>query len=335
MNAAAIVCDENQNFTLSDVILPDPAANNVVIRTLYSGISIGTEMALVRNKISWGPFPICTGYMATGVIEHSGEKVGGFRPGERVYYRDNLPFTLADGRKVSPVAGTHCGMAVIDPEATHGLAHLPDGVAADVGSFFVMPSVGLFGVDMSNPRLGDVVVVYGAGLIGLGVVGWAAMRGCVVVALDIDASRLEVARQLGADHCINGSEADVDAEVRRIAPDGADVVFESTGLPACIDPAIALCRKGGTFVWQGNYGAEPISMSFLPPHARHLRMYFPCDDGLAPARRTTLKNIASGALRWERTITHRVPPAEAPDLFHRINTGQAPEVLGATIHWSD
>jgi 2-desacetyl-2-hydroxyethyl bacteriochlorophyllide A dehydrogenase len=335
MQARALLCDEKQRFTLEEVILPDPAPDNMVIRTLYSGVSIGTEFALIRNKISWGPYPLCTGYQAVGVVEQVGENVLDFSIGDRVYYRDNRRMTLRDGSPVSPVAGTHCSRAVIAPGDTHGVAPLPEGVAPDVASLFVMPAVGLFGVDMANPRMGAKVVVYGAGMIGLGVIAACAHRGCVVIAVDIDDRRLEVARRLGADYVVNGARQDVDEEVRKIAPNGADAVFEATGIPACLDPAIRLCREYGTFVWQGNYGAEPVAMHFLPPHGRKLTMYFPCDDGLAPCRRAVLKNVAMGALKWEQVITHRVDPDEAADLFDRINRNQAPDVLGAVIHWSD
>ena len=53
------------------------------------------------------------------------------------------------------------------------------GAGMNVASLFVMPAVGLYGVDMANPRMGDTVVVYGVGMIGLGVVAACAQRGCV------------------------------------------------------------------------------------------------------------------------------------------------------------
>jgi threonine dehydrogenase-like Zn-dependent dehydrogenase len=171
-------------------------------------------------------------------------------------------------------------------------------------------------------------------LIGLGVVAFCAQRGCQVIAVDLNAGRLAVAQAMGADHTIDGSEQDVQARVREIAPDGADVVFECTGLPQCIDPAIALCRQYGSFVWQGNYGAAPVSMHFLPPHGRRLRMFFPCDDGLQPCRRAVVKSIASGLLPWEKTITHRISSAEAPDVFTRINQGDG-DILGVVIRWAE
>jgi 2-desacetyl-2-hydroxyethyl bacteriochlorophyllide A dehydrogenase len=333
ITAQALITDQDQQFALKEVSLPDPAPDQVAIRTHYSGVSIGTEFALIRGKLSWGPYPLCTGYQGTGVIEAVGSAIEGLAVGDEVYYRGNDTMALADGTPVSCVSGAHCSHVVTRPFTAHGVAKMVPGAAMDVASLFVMPAVGLYGVDMANPRMGDTVVVHGVGQIGLGVAAACAHRGCTVIAVDLLERRLEIARQLGADHLINGTSQDVAAAVKALAPQGADVVFECTGLPQCIDPAIALCRTHGKFVWQGNYGAAPLSMHFLPPHGRRLQMFFPCDDGLQPCRRAVVKNMAMGALRWERCITHRVSAAGAPALFQQINEGSVDEIVGAAINW--
>ena len=333
MRGKALICQEDQTFGYTDIVLPDPGPDRILVRTLRSGVSIGTEFALIRNKLSWGPYPLCTGYQAVGIVERVGENVATFGVGDKVYYRDNKAIELPDGQKVSSVAGTHSSHAVIDPRDTHGVALMPDGVDDDVGSLFVMPAVGLNGVDMANPRMGHKVVVHGVGLIGLGVVAACSHRGCSVVAADLDAKRLAVARKLGADDVIDISLQDPVDELERIVPGGADVVFECTGIGACIDTAVQFCRTHGTFVWQGNYGSAPLSLHFLPAHARRLSMVFPCDDGLEPCRRAVLKNMAMGVLPWHHTITHRVDAPAAPELYDAINRGEA-DVLGAVIRWS-
>ena len=68
---------------------PDPGPEHLLIRALYSGVSIGTEFALIRNKIAGQQYPLCTGYQGVGVVEHVGEKVDAFKVGDKVYYRDN------------------------------------------------------------------------------------------------------------------------------------------------------------------------------------------------------------------------------------------------------
>lgn len=333
IQAQALICDDRQTFAIRDVTLPDPAPDQIAIRTHFSGVSIGTEFALVRNKLNWGPYPLCTGYMGTGIVERAGQLVTDVKAGDAVYFRANAAMQLAGGERVSCVAGVHSSHCVITAGSTHGAYLLPAGVPMAVGCAFVMPAVGLNGVDMSNPRMGDVVVVHGVGLIGLAVVAACAHRGCLVVAIDVNDKHLALARDMGADHAINCARQPMREALKEIAPDGADTVFEATGLPQCIDDAIALCRTHGKFVWQGNYGAAPISMHFLPPHGKRLQMFFPCDDGLQPCRRAVLKNIASGALPWAKTITHTVEFREAPAMFASINTQRDHGVLGAVIDW--
>ena len=336
MHAKALICDENQNFSYADITLPDPGPEHLLIRALYSGVSIGTEFALIRNKIAGQQYPLCTGYQGVGVVEHVGDKVDAFKVGDKVYYRDNREgMQLPDGTKVSAAAGVHCSAAVVRPQTTHGLELLPEGVPNDAASLFVMPAVGLNGVDTANPRMGDVVAVYGAGLVGLGVIAACSHRGCVVVAVDLEQNGLDVARKLGADFLINGTTQNVVEELQKIAPDGADVVFESTGVPACIDPAIELCRRHGKFVLQGHYGTAPLSYQFAPPHGKRLTMFYPCDDGFAPCRRAVLKNMARGVLPWHHTITHRAEAEESPVLYDAINNNNVKDVVGAVIRWSE
>ena len=332
MQATALIADEKQNFSLKEVILKAPSPDQVRIRTHYSGVSIGTEFGLIRGKISWGQFPLCTGYMGTGEIEELGSAVSDYKVGERVFFRTNDPMELAGGGKVSSVCGTHCSHIITKAGGAHGVGHLPEGAPMDVASLFVLPAVGLNGVNMAEPRMGQVVVGYGVGLIGLGVVAACVHRGCVVIAVDVNERQLKMAQRLGADHLVRGTAQEVDAAIRNIAPDGADVVFECTGIPACIDLAISLCRGEGRFVWQGHYGDAPVSLHFTPAHNRRLKMFFPCDDGLQPCRRAVIKNMTMGALAWGETITHRVSYSEAPDLYARIQGGEK-DIVGGVVSW--
>lgn len=327
-----LVCDAAQQFSLREVPLPEPGPGQVRLRTLWSGVSFGTEFALIHKRLSWGPFPITTGYMATGIVEAVGEGVTELTIGDRAYCRKNLGLA---GSGISAVSGTHASHIVTDLGGTHGAERLPTGVPADVASLFVLPAVGLHGVDLAQPEVGALVVVIGVGQIGLGVVAACALRGCTVVAVDIDDRRLEVAKALGADYAFDAELVSVPESLHALAPGGADFVFESTGRPEGIGPAIALCRPRGTFVWQGNYGAEAFPFHFLPPHGKQLRMLFPCDDGHAPCRRWVMKGLASGTLAWEKTLTHRIEAVDAPAFFAAVNAGKVPEVVGATIHWSE
>lgn len=333
MKAKALITHEDQSFAIEEVSIPSPATDQALIRTLWSGVSVGTEFALIRNKISWGPYPLCTGYQATGVIEEVGSKVVGFSPGDKVYVRGGSQITLKDGRAVSSVSGSHASHILCKTGTAHSFDHLPSGCDPATASMFVMPAVGYKGVDMCGPKLGEVVVIHGCGLIGLGALAACVNRGCVIIAVDVNDRALDLAKNFGADFAIRSDKQNLLAEVKKIAPQGADVVFECTGIPACVNPTVELCRLEGSYVWQGNYGSAPVAFNFLPSHNRRLKMYFPCDDGYEPCRRAVLKHMAQGILPWEKTITHRIPYGESPAMFEAINQKKS-DALGVVIDWT-
>ena len=334
MNAKALVATASDSFHYADVVLPEPGPDQLLVQTLVSGVSAGTEFAVIQKKIDWGPYPMCTGYQGVGVVQFAGPRVEGFAAGDKVYYRANRNICLPDGQKVSALAGVHCSAAVIDPAGTHGAAIVPEGIDEEAASLFVMPAVGLNGVDMANPHMGDLVAVHGCGLVGLAVVAASSLRGCRVVAIDLDENRLAVAARLGADHLIHGARQDPVEALGRLDEKGAQVVFECTGVPACIDQAIRLCRLQGKFVLQGHYGRQPVSYNFLEPHSRRLRMYYPYDDGYAPSRRAVLKQMALGALPWHETITHRIDSREAAAFYQATGQGKVKDLIGAVVRWA-
>jgi threonine dehydrogenase-like Zn-dependent dehydrogenase len=159
-------------------------------------------------------------------------------------------------------------------------------------------------------------------------------RGCKVIAVDVSDKQLALAREFGADFTINGSTENVLDKVMEITADGADVVFECTGIPECVNSSIQLCKTFGSYVWQGNYGAKPVGFDFLPAHGRQLKMFFPCDDGQAACRRAVVRNMGMGALKWEKVITHRIDSSEAPEFFSRINKGDK-DIIGVVIDWGN
>lgn len=340
MKSRALICTAEQQFSLEEFEIPRLAPTDILVRNSYSGVSVGTEFAVFRHKLDYGPFPVCTGYQAVGVVEDTGADVSKFKIGDKVYYRRNfLPMELG-GQPVTVCSGAHASYALIPQDAE--VEPLPAGVDDATGALFVMPSVGYNAVDMAGVQMGDVVVFHAVGLIGLGALAAAKLRGAVTIAIDLNPRRLEMAKELGATYTIDASAESegmppaqaVKARVEEIQPGGADVVFEGSGIPACLDLAFPLARLQGKFVFLGNYGRAPISFNFLVPHGRQLTAFFPCNDGLAPCRAAVLRNIASGAIPWQKTISHRVDASDAPELYAKINRDEIPDLLAAVVRWS-
>ncbi len=278
---------------MAEVVTAPIGEDDIGIQASWSGVSIGTEFAVLTGKLDWGAFPIVTGYMATGEVVAAGANVKDFAVGDTVYYRRNASLQLREsGTALNCRSGTHASVAVLNPSGTHGADLVPRDVGPETASLFVMPSVGLYGVDLAGVGVGASVVVIGLGMIGLGVVSAAVRRGAVVIGIDPRSECRSLAARFGATATL---APEPDGTIDQVADlltgisdsNGADFVFESTGRPDCVDMGIRLCRPFGCFVWQGNYGDGQISFEFLEAHHRRLRMVFPCDDGYRPYRKAS------------------------------------------------
>jgi len=333
--ATALVCKENEAFSLEKVTLPEPGDKEILVRNLRSGVSIGTEMLLVHKKINWGPFPICLGYQAVGIVEETGSSVEGFAPGDKVYHRGcHAEMRLENGTRVSPTSGAHASHVIVDTSnKLHGAAYLPAGVSEEAASLFVTACVGFHGVNTAGVRMGEKVVVLGAGLIGLGILAAARLRSSQTIVVDRDEFRLDIARRMGAGMTVNVSSPKGEKRLGDVLGEGADVAFEATGVPACIDQAISYCRPRGKFVFMGNYGEAPVSFHFLMPHWKQLTAYFPSDDGYQPSREAVMNLIASGGIAWDRAITHRVAAQESPEIYSQLAQSNLENALGIVINW--
>ena len=332
MQATAVYVNEDKTFHVGTFPIPDLAGDEVLIRTHYSGISVGTEFTAVRGTRYYGEFPMVLGYQGTGRIEAVGPEVERFQPGNPVYFRTSTMPMEVDGKEVLQRSGTWASH-VIHSEKQR-VEPLPEGVDGATASMFVMPAVGLNAVDMAGVRMGDWVAVQGVGLIGLGVVAACFLRGAKPIAIDMMANRLHLARQFGAAAVVNPSDGDVLEQVRAIAgSDGVDVSFEGTGVPSLIDQAISLVRMHGKFVYLAVYGEAPVATRFMPAHHRRLTAYYPCDDGLEPCREAVLNQMALGVLPWHKTISHKIPVEDMPNWCARILNHQTPELLGSVIDW--
>jgi 2-desacetyl-2-hydroxyethyl bacteriochlorophyllide A dehydrogenase len=325
MKAEAIIFREPDKPTFGEVDLPDLKPNEMRVRTLISGVSIGTERLLWSNRLRYCQFPAVLGYQAVAVVEEVGGDVPDLQPGDKVLHRRGR----LEG-EVASRSGAHASHAVVARD--QALPAAP-GLDDAQGSLFVLPCVGFHGVTMAQVRYDELVAVQGLGLVGLGVVAAARLRGATVVAIDVQANRLQAAREMGADVCVNAKEEDPVAAVHRLQDGGADVVFEATGITRCLNAAFGMARRLGRFVFQGNYGDDdPVSFTFHVPHGKQLTTFFPCNDGLLPCRRAVTQLMARGAIDFSPAITHRVSPREAVGVYRAL-IENAVEPIGIVIDW--
>jgi alcohol dehydrogenase len=146
------------------------------------------------------------------------------------------------------------------PYAETSVHKVPDGVSDEQVLFLtdILPTGYEVGVRNGGVRPGDVVVVVGAGPVGLAAIQTAGLAGAAsVIAVDLADSRLEHARRFGADHVLNGSADDLEAQIAALttAELGADVAIEAVGVPQTFDLCTRVVRPGGVVANIGVHGA--------------------------------------------------------------------------------
>ncbi|HLR43121.1 MAG TPA: alcohol dehydrogenase catalytic domain-containing protein [Pseudogracilibacillus sp.] len=168
----------------------------------------------------------------------------------------------------------------------------------------------LHAVERAQIELGDVVVLSGAGTLGLGMIGAIKKSGAgTLVVLDLKEDRLELAKQFGADIVLNPSELDVDKEIKAMTEGyGCDIYIEATGHPKSVEQGLQMIRKLGTFV-EFSVFSEPVVVDWsiisdrkeLDVLGSHLGPYcYP----------TVIDGIANGDFPTEGVVTHQLPLEE-------------------------
>ncbi|OLF52440.1 bi-domain-containing oxidoreductase [Pseudomonas chlororaphis] len=237
-----------------------------------------TTLEAVQSKLSQ-PLPL--GYCNVGVVHEVGAGVEGFKVGDRVV--SNGPHS-----DVVKVPKNLCAL-------------IPDEVSDIEASFTVVASIGLQGIRLAEPSLGEAFVVIGAGLIGLLTVQLLRAQGCRVLAIDFDESKLALARQFGASTCNPAKGEDpVAAGMAFSRGNGVDgvIITASTKTSDPVTHAARMARKRGRIILVGVTGLELNRADF---YEKELSFQVSCSYG--PGRYDPLyeekgQDYPIGFVRW-------------------------------------
>jgi predicted dehydrogenase/threonine dehydrogenase-like Zn-dependent dehydrogenase len=272
-----------------EVPQPELRAGGILVRTAFSAISAGTELAhreqveksllgkalarpdLVRQVFdfartagvkaayqrvqsrldSLGPL----GYSCAGIVLAAGEGVQEFQPGDRV--------ACAGAGYAS-----HCEVNFIPKNLA---ARVPDAVPLEAASLTAIGAIALQGFRQSQAVLGEVVAVIGAGLVGVLTIQLAKAAGCRVIAIDLDLQRVEKARQFGADLALCSADPDTATRVQEFTRHGADVAIITAASPSAepVELAAAVCRDRGRIVV---VGTVDLGVSRQPMYMKELSL---------------------------------------------------------------
>lgn len=290
MKAAVFV--EPGRIEVVDKRIPDVGPNDALIRITTTTIC-GTDVHILK-----GEYPVAKGltigHEPVGVIEKLGSAVQGYQEGQRVIagaicpnfnsYAAQDGVASQDGSYLVPqglcachgykaTAGWRFGNLidgtqaeyVLVPDAQANLAPIPDGLTDE--QVLMCPdimSTGFKGAENANIRIGDTVVVFAQGPIGLCATAGARLMGAsTIIAVDGNDHRLEIAKKLGADVTLNFRNCDVVDEVMKLTGGrGVDSSIEALGTQQTFESALRVLKPGGTLSSLGVYSQDltiPVS----------------------------------------------------------------------------
>jgi threonine dehydrogenase-like Zn-dependent dehydrogenase len=322
-------------------------ADEVRIRTLFSGISAGTELSQYRgtspfmnrqwdaaNRVfrdgdapSW-TFPVRNlGYEETGEVIEAGAGVSGVLVGDRV-------FGTWGHRTSHVMAGADAAERLI-----------PVGADPRIGIFSHIGAVALNGVHDARIRMGDLVVVFGLGVPGQIVVQAARASGATVVGVDPVASRRAMAERLGADRTLDPTAAPVSDVIKsETGGRGADICIEVSGVPSALSEAMRTVAYASRVVAMGFFQGEARGLHLGDEfHHNRIEVISSQISGVAPDAshrwsklrlwQTAVRLQYEGRLNLLPLITDTVPFAEAPALFARLDAGD-PSIVQSVLAFS-
>lgn len=272
----ATVFHGKDQIRVEEVDRPRAGAGEALIRVTLTTIC-GTDLHIVR-----GEYPVreglIIGHEPVGVIEELGPGVTGYQIGDRVLVGAITPCgqcraclsghlsQCGHGEGYEALGGWRFGNTIngaqaeylLVPHAQANLAKIPDELADEqVVLLADIASTGFSGAESGQIKIGDSVVVFAQGPIGLCATAGARLMGAaLVIGVDGDENRLSMARRMGADVVLDYRECDVVEEVKKLTGGGADVTIEALGTQSTFESALRSLRPGGTLSSLGVYSGK-------------------------------------------------------------------------------
>ncbi|WP_404398447.1 bi-domain-containing oxidoreductase [Idiomarina loihiensis] len=286
----------------------------------------------IRSKLSQ---PIPLGYSNVGIVQSVGHQVKGFRKGDRVLSN-----------------GPHSDIVRVPQNL---VAKIPDNVSDGQAAFTVVGAIGLQGIRLAQPTLGEAFVVTGVGLIGLLTVQLLIAHGCRVLAIDFDNNKLELAKKFGAEVCNPSSGDDVLSTASSFSRgQGVDgvLITAATKSSEPVSQAAEMCRKRGRIVLVGVTGLNLNRSDF---YEKELSFQVSCSYGpgrydskyevegqdypLGFVRWTEQRNfvaildmISSGKIDVDSLVSHCFDFEEAPKAYNLLASEK--NALGILLKYS-
>lgn len=313
------------------------AADEVRLRTLFSGISAGTELTAYRSTNPYlhkrwdreqrlfvaddrtePAYPLQGwGYEECGEIVELGAEIADLRVGQRVFG--------TWGHRTSHVVTADYARQRI----------LPPHVEPILGIFSQIGAIALNGILDAQINLGETVAIFGLGVVGQLTAQLARCSGARVIAVDLLESRRELAQRLGADIVLDGRGAS--ETIKELTGGrGADLCIEASGSTTALHEAVRACTYSAQVIALGFFQGEARGL-FLGEEFHHNRINVICSQisGVAPALKyrwdtsrlvtTFMELVAADRLNLLPLISHQAPFVEGAALFDTVD--RQPELV--------
>lgn len=325
MKAQAIVFREANKPTVEELDLPELQPGEMLTRTLFSGVSIGTESSIFSGaRTHNGTFPLVGGYMGTGVVEAVGPGVEGFAEGDRVVAGGSR----LEGEVVS-VWGGHLSRRVVEAERA---LKLPEGVDPREAALHVLPRVGLNALWMAKVAKGETVLISGQGMIGQFFGQFSRRLGARVLAIEPNPERAALSKRYAAEEVFDPSDPDLKRKVvDATGGRGPDVVVEATASARLIGAATSLLRPRSRMVFLSWYPGN-IEIDFSHFHNNAVVAYFPTGSGAMDTLEEFLRALAAREVVVGDNLTDVIPWRESCPAYQRLVDGDR-TVMGMVIDW--
>ena len=328
----ALVMHEYKKLTYEEVPTPQPGAGEVLVRLKACSVC-GSDVHGFDGSTGRRQPPVIMGHEASGIIEAVGPNVKNYKAGDRVtfdstVYCNKCPMCLEGKVNLCSdrqVLGVSCGdynrdgcfaEYVVLPE--YILYPIPDNVTYVQASMIEPLSVAYHAATRTTIGPNDAVVVVGVGTIGLLTLQVVRSFGAKqIIAVDIDDSRLELARQNGAPACVNSKDPDALQQILALSEDGngIDVAIDATGIEATVNLCIQSVHLDGRVVLIGNL-APSINFPLQYVVTHQISLFGSCAS--AGEYPQCLELISQGKAEVDSMISKVVPLAEGDFWMNKI-----------------
>lgn len=341
----AVRCHGPGDYRLEEVPVPVPHGDEVLIRVEACGVCASDVKCFSGAPLFWGDDtrpqyvepPVIPGHEFAGRVVALGETAAethSVSVGDRVLSEQIVPcrrcrqcgagrYHLCEANLVYGFRQASQGaMAeyMLFP-ATAIVHRIPESLTTEQAALIEPLACSLHAVERAHIQLGDVVVIAGAGTLGLGMVAAARLLNpAMLIALDRFDHRLKVASALGADVVLNVEHMDPVTEVRALTDGyGCDVYIEATGHPDAVNQGLHMLRKGGTFVEFSVMARETCTDWTIIGDGKELTIYGAhLGPGCYPK---VISYLSRGLLKTDGIVTHTFPLTRYQEAFDLVHSG--------------